>query len=178
MSHNDSRENLTYSPDPCRYPVSQFPAGAGMSVGLHHLLAWVDKGTVPPRAAYIAVDGNMANDGSLMALDAHGNVRGGIRTTYVDVPVAKYGVPNEGNPQPIANPSSHVRAREGGAGFYCGIAGYEMALPADQLKTLYPNKADYQRKVEQRMNQLIAEGWFLPVYKSLVLADAAKVTLP
>jgi hypothetical protein len=65
-----------------------------MSVGLHHLIAWVDKGIVAPRAPYIEVDGNTANDGSLMALDAHGNPKGGIRTTYVDVPVKKYGVPN------------------------------------------------------------------------------------
>jgi hypothetical protein len=178
MSHNDSRENLTYVPDPCRYPVSQFPAGAGMSIGLHHLLAWADKGTVAPRADYITVDGDKGNDGSLMALDAHGNVKGGIRTTYVDVPVAKYGVPNEENPQPIANPSSHVRARQGGAAFYCGIAGYEAALPADQLKGLYSSKEDYRRKVERRLEQLTVAGWFLPIYKSLVLADAAKVSLP
>jgi hypothetical protein len=177
MAHNDSRENLTYTPDPCRYPVSQFPVGAGMSIGLHHLLAWVDKGTVPPRADYITVDGDM-KDGSLMALDAHGNVKGGIRTTYVDVPVAKYGVPNEAAPQPIPNPSSHVRARQGGAAFYCGIAGYEAALPADQLKGLYSSKEDYRRKVERRLEQLTVAGWFLPVYKSLVLADAAKVSLP
>jgi alpha/beta hydrolase family protein len=174
MSHNDSRENLTYTPDPCRYPVSQFPEGAGMSVGLHHLLQWVDKGKVAPRAPYIEVDGNKANDGSLMALDAHGNVKGGLRTTYVDVPLKKYNVPNEENPQPIPNPSSHVRARQGGAAFYCRIAGYEMPLSAGELKALYKSKADYQQKVERRLNQLIAEGWFVPAYRSLVLGDAAK----
>ena len=178
MSHNDSRDNRTYSPDPCRYPVSQFPEGAGMSVGLHHLIAWVDKGKVAPRAEYIAVDGNKANDGSLLALDAHGNVMGGIRTAYVDLPLYKYGVPNEGNPTPIANPSSHVAGRQDGAAFYCRIAGYQTPLAADQLKALYKNKQDYQQRVERRLNQLIAEGWFLPVYKTVVLADASHANIP
>jgi hypothetical protein len=178
MSHNDSRDNRTYSPDPCRYPVSQFPEGAGMSVGLHHLIAWVDKGTVAPRAAYIAVDGNKANDGSLLALDAHGNVKGGIRTTYVDLPLYRYGVPNEANPTPIPNPSSHVAGRQDGAAFYCRIAGYQTALAADQVKTLYKDKQDYRQQVERRLNQLIAEGWFVPAYKTVVLDDAAHATLP
>ena len=178
MSHNDSRDNLTYSPDPCRHPVSRFPEGAGMSVGLHHLIAWVDKGTVPPRAPYIAVDNNAQNDGSPLALDPHGNVTGGIRTTYVDVPTKRYAVPNEANPAPIANPSRHVAARQDGAAFYCRIAGYELPLSGDQLKALYRNKQEYQQKVERRLNQLIAEGWFVPAYKQLVLDDAAHTSLP
>jgi hypothetical protein len=178
MSHNDSRDNLTYAPDPCRFPVSRFPEGAGMSIGLHHLLAWVDRGVVPPRAPYIEVDGSTAGDGSLMALDTHGNVRGGIRTTYVDVPLKKYGVPNEPNPQPIPNPSTHVAGRQDGAAFYCRIAGYETPLPDEQIKLLYRNKQDYVQKVERRVNELIAQGWFVPAYKNLVLADAAGAPLP
>jgi hypothetical protein len=39
---------------------------------------------------------------------------------------------------------------------------------------LYKNKADYQQKIERRLNQLIADGWFVPACKSLALADAAK----
>jgi hypothetical protein len=180
MAHNDSRENLTYSPDPCRYAVSRFPQGTGMSIGLQYLIGWVDKGKVPPHADYMMVDGDKSNDGSLMALDAHGNVKGGIRNSYVDVPLVRYGVPNEQNPTPIPNPSSHVAGRQGGGGaaFYCGIAGYEASLPADQLKAMYKNKDDYRKKVEQRLDQLIKDGWFLPVYKSLVLADVAKMNLP
>jgi hypothetical protein len=53
-----------------------------------------------------------------------------------------------------------------------------MPLPAEQLKALYRNKQDYQQKVERRLNELIAAGWFLPAYKDLVLADAAQANLP
>ena len=45
---------------------------AYMSVALNHLLQWVDKGTSPPKADRILVDRNVANDGSLMALDEYG----------------------------------------------------------------------------------------------------------
>lgn len=179
MSHNDSRVNPTYDPDPCKYPVSKFPQGLGMTVGLDHLIQWVDKGKVPPRAEYITVDNDTANDGSVLALDANGNARGGVRNPYVDVPVNRYVVPNEGATPPIPNPSPMVAGRgANGAGFFCGIGGYQLPLTKEQTQALYKNKKDYQNKVEQRTNQLIKEGWLSPVYKELILGDAAKVTLP
>jgi hypothetical protein len=46
------------------------------------------------------------------------------------------------------------------------------------MQKLYKNKKEYQTKVEQRVNQLIKEGWFLPVYKDLVLTDATKAVIP
>jgi hypothetical protein len=169
MAHNDSRINPTYEPDPCKYPVSRFPQAAGMSIGLDHLIQWVDKGKIPARAPYIATDG----------LDENGNVKGGVRNPYVDLPVYRYVVPNEAAAIPVSNPSALVSGRgAGGAAFFCGIAGYQVPLSAEQLKKLYKNKKDYQTRVEQRVNQLIKEGWFLPVYKDLVIADAAKAIFP
>jgi hypothetical protein len=180
MSHNDSRVNPTYEPDPCKYPVSRFPQGMGMTVGLDHLIQWVDKGKVPPRADYIAVDNDTNNDGSVLALDANGNAKGGVRNPYVDVPVYRYVSPNEGASPPIANAAAIVANRGGGNGaqFFCGIGGYQLPLTKEQTQALYKNKKDYQSKVEQRTNQLIKEGWLSPVYKDLILADAAKVVLP
>ena len=86
MAHVDSRDAAGYYPDPCRYPISRFPLAAYMSVALDHLWKWLDKGLVPPRADRILVDRDADNDGSLMALDEIGNVRGGIRNPYIDVP--------------------------------------------------------------------------------------------
>ena len=169
MAYNDSRINPTYEPDPCKYPVSRFPQAAGMAIGLDHLIQWVDKGKIPGRAPYIATDG----------LDANGNVKGGIRNTYVDVPTNRYVAPNAAADNPIPNPSAMVLGRgAAGAGFFCGIAGYQLPLSNEQLHALYKNKKEYQNKVEQRLNELIKEGWFLPVYKDLVMGDAAKAVLP
>ena len=90
MGHIDTRDSVRMKPNPCAQPLSTFPEQAYMSVALDHLFKWVDKGTVPPRAERILLDRNEYNDGSMMALDEHGNPRGGIRNTYVDVPMAKY----------------------------------------------------------------------------------------
>jgi hypothetical protein len=150
----------------------------GMTVGLDYLIQWVDKGKVPPRAEYIAVDNDDKNDGSVLALDANGNAKGGVRNPYVDVPAYKFGAPNEANPTPIPNPAAAISGRgANGASFFCGIAGYQLPLSKEQMQVLYKNKNDYRNKVEQRTNQLIKEGWISPVYKDLILADAAKVSM-
>ena len=161
MPHNDSRENPTYSPDPCKMPVTKFPVGAMMAMGLHHIVEWSDKGTLPPRAERIVVENGA------IAVDANGNAKGGVRNTYVDVPVAKYSVPNSADPKPGTRDD-----------FYCGIAGIETPLSADRLHALYKDTADYRAKVKQRLGELTKAGWFLPEYAEQVTGDAEHVQIP
>jgi hypothetical protein len=176
MAHVDSRDSVRFRPDPCKYPVSRFPLQAYMSVALHHLFEWVDKGKVPPRAERILLDRDVTNDGSLMALDEYGNSRGGIRNPYVDMPTAKLSVRNEAAVPPIPNPSAWIAANApGGASQMCGLAGYQMPFGQDQLKKLYNNKKTYQDRVKRRLDELEKAGWSLPVYREAILADAAKV---
>jgi hypothetical protein len=160
MPHNDSRENPTYNPDPCKMPVTRFPVGAMMAMALSHVVEWVDKGTVPPRAERIVVENGA------IAFDENGNARGGVRNTYVDVPVAKYGVPNNADPKPGTRDD-----------FYCGIAGYETPLAADRLRALHTDAAAYRRKVQQRLTELTKAGWFLAEYANQVTGDAEKVRI-
>ena len=161
---------------PCKLPISRFPLAAYMSVALDHLWKWVDKGAAPPRADRILVDRDATNDGSLMALDESGNARGGIRNPYVDVPARKYGVRNEGASPPIPNAHPFVAVRdEAGRNQLCGLAGYEIALPAEQLRRLHRTSKAYQTKVAQRLDELTRQGWSLPVYRDVILADAAAV---
>lgn len=177
MAHLDTRDVVAFRPDPCKFPISMFPMSAYMSVALNHLVQWVDKGTVPPRAPRMLVDRDVTGDGSLMQLDEYGNVRGGIRNPYVDVPVMRYSVRNQGAVPPVANAQPWVALRgEAGINQLCGLLGYQLPVPADTLKTLYKNKADYQAKVERRLNELERQGWSLPLYHNLILGDAAKVT--
>ena len=161
MPHNDSRENPTYSPDPCKMPVTRFPVGSMMAMALNHTIAWADKGTVPPKADRIIVENGA------IAFDENGNAKGGVRNTYVDLPVAKYGVPNNADPKPGTRDD-----------FYCGIAGYETPLPGDRLHALYGDAGAYRRKVEQRLDALTKAGWFLPEYRQQVIGDAEKMRIP
>ena len=176
MAHNDSRVNPVYDPDPCKYPVSRFPTGVGMSAGLERLIQWIDKGKVPPRANYVIVDNDTKNDGSVLALDANGNPRGGVRNTYVDVPVKRYVSPNEPHPTPIPNPSPLTALAS--VELFCSIAAYEVPLTHELVQRLYKNKKDYQSKVEKRAKELIKEGWLSPAFKEMILDDAMNVTLP
>lgn len=175
MAHIDSRDAAAYYPDPCKLPISRFPLAAYMSVALNHLWQWLDMGTVPPHADRIYMDYNTGGDGSLMALDEYGNVKGGIRTTYVDFPTKKIGVPNSGAEPPIKNPHPFIAARgEAAQNQLCNLANYELPLTQAQLKKLYKDKKDYQTKVQQRYDELVKQGWALPLYRSVVLGDAAK----
>jgi hypothetical protein len=177
MAHVDSRDSVRFKPDPCRYPASQFPVQAYMSVALHNLLEWVDKGKVAPRAERIVVDGNTENDGSPMALDENGNAKGGIRNPYVDVPAAKYGVRNEAANPPIPNPSAWIAAHgQNAPNQMCGLAGYQQVFSKEQLQKLHTNKKTYQTRVRQSVEQMEKAGWSLPVYRELILEDAARAT--
>ena len=179
MAHIDSRDAAAYYPDPCKNPISRFPLAVYMSVALNHLFNWVDKGTVPPHGDRYYVDYNSENDGSLLALDEYGNVKGGIRNPYVDVPSRSYHVPNAGAVPPIPNAHPFVAVRGPDAqNQLCGLANYEVALTGAQLKKLYKDKKDYQSKVQQRYDELVKQGWALPLpmLRDVVIGDAAKVT--
>jgi hypothetical protein len=138
-------------------------------------LEWVDKGKVPPRAERIVVDRNN-DDGSPMALDENGNAKGGIRNPYVDVPVSKFGVPNEPANPAIQNPSAWIASHNNGAQTMCRLGGYQVAFSKEQLQKLYTNKKTYVDRVKKNLDQMEKAGWSLPVYRDLILEDAAKVT--
>jgi len=187
MAHIDSRVAGGYYPDPCKYPISRYPLGAEMAVAVDKLFAWVDKGVVPPHADRFYVDFNPDNKpaldrtkGSLFALDEFGNVRGGIRNTYVDVPVKSFHVPNEGAEPRISNPNHFIAARringQDPDAQLCGLGNFETAFSNEELKKLYKNPKSYQKKVEQRYDELVKAGWALPVYREMVLAEAGRVT--
>lgn len=184
MAHIDSRFAGAYYPDPCKYPISRYPMGVMMAVALDKLFAWVDKGVVPPHADRFYVDFNPDNkpeldrkNGTLLAFDEVGNVRGGIRNTYVDVPTKSFHVPNEGADPPVPNANPWIANRGvQGINQLCGLGNYETALPKEQLKKLYKDSKNYQNQVAKRYDELVKQGWALPVYKDLVVAEAARVT--
>jgi hypothetical protein len=98
---------------------------------------------------------------------------------YADLPVVAYGIRNEAADPPIPNPSRLIASRPAGtAAQLCGLAGYETPLTRARLRALYDGEADYRGEVAARLGALLSEGWFLDVYRDLVLDDAAGVTIP
>ena len=164
-------------PNPCAQPLSRYPEQAFMSVALDHLFKWVDKGKVPPRADRILLDRNEYNDGSMMALDEHGNANGGIRNTV------------RGRPDGALHDSSGRRDTSGPqrqrvhrarrtAGCQPDVRTEHRA---DRLhartssRTLYKSKQAYVKAVETRLTELEKAGWSLPLYREMIVGDAAKV---
>lgn len=164
MPHNNSREAPGFQNDPCTLPVTDFPAGAFTALGLNYLIEWIANGKTPPHAPYITVDQSTAGDGSHLALDEHGNARGGVRNIWVDVPTASNGVFGKGK----------TTAQDR----LCQLAGTKVRLPDETLKKLYPAKDDYVRKATARLDTLIAEGWFLPEYADAIRKDIRDTVLP
>jgi hypothetical protein len=177
IGHVDSRDNVRLKPNPCAKELSTFPVQAFMSVGLYHLFRWVDQGIAPPRARRVLLDRDTSDDGSLMALDEHGNAVGGLRNVYVDVPVAKYAALNAPATPLIPNPSAWIVANGGeqGAQTMCRLSAYQAPFSKDELRKLYGSPSEYVMKVETRLVELEKQGWSLPVYHDLIMSDAKAV---
>src|SRR3954462_4575097 len=164
MPHNNARDRPEFLNDPCTLPVTDFHAGAFTALGLNHLIEWIANGKTPPHAPPLTVDQDTTGDNSPLALDPYGNAKGGVRNVWVDVPIATYGVLGKGK--------TPAQDR------LCQLAGSEVPLPGATLKGLYRDKADYEKKVERRLGELVKEGWFLPEYADMVKADARATTIP
>jgi hypothetical protein len=124
-----------------------------VEAALKSLDRWVATGESPPRAARMELQ---PGPGPVsLALDANGIAKGGVRTPWVDVPVARMsGLGNSG----------------GAFGFLVGVTE-----PFDQAKltALYPGgKADYLGKFDAALDEAIRAGFILPADRAEIHALA------
>ena len=160
MHHNPSRGNpLFEGADICVNPLNGFPYQPVVSMGLDHLIRWVDDGTAPPRAERISVIGG---PGGEIEVDEHGNAVGGVRTTYVDVPIATFSPLNEAGTPPA--PGSQ----------FCGVFGSQIPFSQDELRSLYRNHGGYASRVNRRLGELVKEGWYLRQFAPELRREAAE----
>ena len=96
-----------------------------------------------------------------MALDAHGNVIGGVRTPAVDVPV-----------------STLSGAPAAGANAICSLFGSTVAFTPAQLASLYGSQSNYVAQYTKSLNKAIAGGYILSADKASLLAQAQQVQVP
>ncbi len=145
-SHVPTR-GQTKNGHPGEYP-SQFPTMPFYKMALLHLIDWVTKGTVPPRAPRLEQDaaGDFLRDG-------HGNVKGGIRSPWVDVPTARI----------IASPpldpdGNRSRAQQ----------GIQENFSRDQLVRLYGTREAYLARFDASIDRVVTDRW-------ITAADGAKL---
>jgi Alpha/beta hydrolase domain len=108
---------------------------------LYHLNRWVSEGKAPPKAARMetVLDGQPH-----YVFDKNGNVLGGIRTPWVDVPVARLSA-----------------SGQTGAGLSF-LFGTTQIFDDATLKALYPGgKADYLVKFNKALDAVVKAGFIL-----------------
>jgi alpha/beta hydrolase family protein len=121
---------------------------------LRNLDLWVRYGIRPPHADPIKVENNAG------VLDEFGNVVGGLRSPYLDVPTSTW----FGNSSPVTS--------------FCVIAGHEVPFSAARLQQLYPTHGTYVRAVAKDTVRLVA-GRFITAYDGLdLIREAAQADVP
>ena len=130
----------------CPLPLNNGPHPWVFNAALHSLAAWVRDGTAPPEAPRLEVD----EAARAFVLDDLGNVRGGIRTPYVDVPASR--LSGEG--------------QEGGS--FCFLFGTTELFDAATMASLYVDRSGYREAVRDAADSAVEAGFLLP-------PDAARI---
>ena len=134
-------------------PRSRFPSRVPFNAVLENLQDWAEKGRTPPPGAVIEMNGNTG------ALDQYGNVKGGVRTPYLDVPTSTW----RGN---STGPS------------FCRIAGHEVPFTPERLNGLYPSHAAYVRAVEASVKDLVKKRYITRADGQEIVREARAAKLP
>jgi hypothetical protein len=117
---------------------------------------WISTGVAAPSAPYLEVNA----DGTGFELDSLGNVKGGIRTPFVDAPVATL----SGLGQP--------------PGGLCGLFGTTVLFNEVQLAELYRDKQAYIDAIDASANSARDAGFLVPADAELIKARARTSPLP
>jgi hypothetical protein len=125
----------------CNAPINSGPRHYVLSAALFHVDRWIRTGRPPRRLAprLEVVEG----DPPAFALDEVGNVRGGIRTPAVDVPIATY----SGLGQTGSN--------------FCFLFGTTAHFDAPTLASLYPDHETYVDAVTGAARAAVRAGFVL-----------------
>jgi hypothetical protein len=127
---------------------NDFPFAFVQNAAFDHLIAWIERDAPPPHAPGIQLDTTVSPPA--IVRDALGNALGGVRTPFVDAPIATY-VP--------ADTVAHPTATSG----FCILDGYNIPFSAAQLHALYRSHADYVARVTLDSARAVRDGfWLLP----------------
>ena len=119
-----------------------------MNAALQNIDRWARQGTPAPRAERVAVR-NGGTPQAAFVFDEFGNAVGGVRSPYLDVPVATYHAKTPG---------------PGVCGNLLNVDPFDWA----RLEKLYGSNQAYVAKVGQAVDRLVQQGW-------LTRADGEKI---
>jgi hypothetical protein len=134
-------------------PRSRFPSSIAFNAAWHNLVEWVRKGIPAPHAEPIRIEQGKP------VLDQSGNVMGGVRSPFVDVPTSSWSGTSTGES-------------------FCFIAGNEKPLDPAQIRYLYPDHKTYERKVAADVDRLVKERWIMHADGEELIGEAKRARVP
>jgi hypothetical protein len=129
----------------CELPINDGPGHWVAKAAVSALNTWVRDGMAAPMAPRLQLDTPQAG----FELDANGNALGGIRTPYVDTPVATLSGLGQG---------------EG----FCDLFGTTTLFDAAGLAELYPTREGYIDTVDESTDAAVAAGFLVPADAELI----------
>jgi Alpha/beta hydrolase domain len=134
-------------------PRSRFPSHIFFDAIQRNLDLWVRRGIAPPHGSPIVVQNGAG------VTDSFGNVIGGLRSPYLDVPTSTWFGSSTG-------PS------------FCGIAGHEVPFSRAQLAALYPSHGGYVRAVARDVATLVGQRFITDYDGAALIREAVAAQVP
>ena len=128
-------------------PYYDFPLQYIMNGAFANMDLWVRKAIPPPRADRLATTGTYPN--VEFALDEFGNIKGGVRTPYVDAPVVTYNWNGKVTP-----------------------------FDDKHLKRLYPSHGHYVNQIIKHTDALFKDRWIIATDAEAIKRQATQVRIP
>jgi hypothetical protein len=142
---------------------NDFPLAFVQNAAFADLIEWVDSGAPPPSAAGINID--FTKTPPQIVRDQFGNAEGGVRTPFLDAPVATY-VPFD--------TAAHTTLFSGS----CILDGYNIPFTDAQLGQLYRNHGAYVSRFARDAATLVRNGFWLDPDASEAVSRAANAAVP
>ena len=120
-----------------------------------NLTRWIRDGVAPPRAERIKIE-NPGTPQARIALDQYGNAVGGLRTPYVDVPIATYYTTSKGET-------------------FCPELAHTVPFDWARLNSLYGTPQNYAAKVGQSVARMVRERWLTESDGKKIKAEVGSV---
>jgi len=147
----------------CLLGINTGPMHWVFNAATHWINRWATFGEAPPIAPRLDATSAPGVSPVTFAVDSHGNVLGGIRTPYLDAPIARLtGVGN--GPAPGAPPTSQ----------FCGTFGVTVPFTDEELAALYPNHGSYVDSFRIASEMAVESGFLLEQDAAKLIRAAAR----
>ncbi len=139
----------------CETPINSGPQHWVLNAAMNALIRWVRRGKAPRRAPRLDVD---PGPPVRIEVDEHGNARGGIRTPWVDAPIATFTGEQEGS-------------------LLCRLFGSTTPFDAAKLAALYPTRRAFRAAHARALRRAVRKGWILRPDAKLIRRWAASANI-